>query len=146
MVGSISDYYSVIETPMDFFTMRKKVDANEYKQLEDLRNDLKLIVENAMSYNKPNTVYYLAAQKLQFIAKYYFSETYLEYLRYHLPFGNEIPYEQTGLKPKIATRNVYQPAAAQKDSKIGALRNAIADNTDAKFILRHTNAQRRVRD
>lgn len=135
------DYYNVIETPMDFSTMRKKVDANEYENIEALRKDVQLIVENAMSYNKPSTVYYLAAQKLQVIARHYFSDAYLEYLRYHLPFGNEVPPELMGLKPK-PTRSVA--ATTPKDTKIGALRNAIADHTDAKFILRHTNAQRRV--
>ncbi|KAI6178399.1 Bromodomain protein [Aphelenchoides besseyi] len=123
------DYYKIIDKPMDFSAMRRKVDNNEYKHIEEMRTDVQLIGENAMSYNKPNTVYYLAAQKLLTVAKYYFSEAYLEYLRYALPFGNEVPHEILGLQPKVPIRS---SGANRRDAKLESLRNAINDKADAK--------------
>ncbi|KAI6203087.1 hypothetical protein M3Y94_00516100 [Aphelenchoides besseyi] len=125
---------------MDFSAMRRKVDNNEYKHIEEMRTDVQLIGENAMSYNKPNTVYYLAAQKLLTVAKYYFSEAYLEYLRYALPFGNEVPHEILGLKPKVPIRS---NGAHRRDAKLESLRNAINDKADAKSVLKQSNSSHR---
>jgi hypothetical protein len=127
---------------MDFATMRKKVDGNEYLNIEELKKDMNLVVENAMSYNKPNTVYYLAAQKLQSVMKYYFGENYLEYLRYTLPFGSEIPHEIMGLKPKVPIRTVAP--TSKRDPKIESLRAAITDKVDAKTVLKQNSATNRV--
>ncbi|KAE9549864.1 hypothetical protein FO519_006917 [Halicephalobus sp. NKZ332] len=94
------DYAQVIAQPMDFFTMQKKVNEGQYTKLEEVKNDVNLICENAMKYNDFHTVYHLAAQKLQVIAKYYFSDDYLEYIKYTLPFGKEVSREQLGLPEK----------------------------------------------
>ncbi|KAI6241214.1 Bromodomain protein [Aphelenchoides fujianensis] len=135
------DYFKIINTPMDFSAMQKKLDRDEYASIEDLRKDVQLIAENAMAYNKPNTVYYLAAQKLLAVAKYYFSEAFLEYLRYHLPYGNEIPHEVLGLKPKVAVRSTAH--VHKRDPKLEALRNAISDKADPKALLSQADAAHR---
>lgn len=122
---------------MDFSTMRKKVDSNEYRSIEDLKKDINLIADNAMSYNKPNTVYYLAAQKLTTLIKFYFSEPHLEYLRYSLPFGNEIPHELMSLKPKAPIRSVV--STMKRDSKSDSIRAAIFDKVDAKTVLKQNS-------
>jgi hypothetical protein len=127
---------------MDFSTMRKKVDTNEYANIEELKTDVSLVADNAMAYNKPNTIYYLAAQKLQPVIRYYFSEQYLEYLRYTLPFGNEIPHEQMGLKPKVSIRSVA--SSNKKDPKIEQLKSAISDKSDLKTVLKQNSTANRV--
>jgi hypothetical protein len=131
-------YFSV-----DFSTMRKKVDLDEYKHIDDLKKDVVLIGDNCMAYNKPNTVYYLAAQKLKMITGYYFSESYLEYVRYMLPFGNQVPHDLLGLKPKAPIRTVA--SSAKKDPKAENLKAAICDKIDAKTVLKQTSSTLRGR-
>ncbi|CAF3732460.1 unnamed protein product [Rotaria socialis] len=57
-------YSQVITRPMDFFTMRKKINQDEYLNILEFRTDFELLCENAMKYNRPETVYHQAAKKL----------------------------------------------------------------------------------
>ncbi|XP_066510087.1 bromodomain-containing protein 7-like isoform X2 [Hoplias malabaricus] len=57
-------YSLIIKRPMDFSTMKEKVKRDCYQSLEELKMDFKLMCENAMVYNKPETIYYKAAKKL----------------------------------------------------------------------------------
>uniref|UniRef100_A0A671LNP8 Bromodomain-containing protein 9 n=1 Tax=Sinocyclocheilus anshuiensis TaxID=1608454 RepID=A0A671LNP8_9TELE len=57
-------YSMIIKHPMDFSTMKDKIDANEYKTITEFKADFKLMCDNAMVYNRPETVYYKAAKKL----------------------------------------------------------------------------------
>uniref|UniRef100_A0A914Y637 Bromo domain-containing protein n=1 Tax=Panagrolaimus superbus TaxID=310955 RepID=A0A914Y637_9BILA len=94
------DYHQIITSPMNFLTIRQKLSANDYTKLEELKFDVILICENAMLYNNPHTIYHVAAQKLLAVTKYYFSEDYLEYLRYTLPFGKDLERQILGLPEK----------------------------------------------
>ena len=85
---------------MDFFTIRKKLDNNEYTNLVEFRADAQKICENAMEYNNPHTIFYIAAQKMSNVVKYYLGEEYLEYLRYSLPFGKDVERSVLGLPEK----------------------------------------------
>ncbi|XP_062842077.1 bromodomain-containing protein 9 isoform X2 [Trichomycterus rosablanca] len=57
-------YSMIIKHPMDFSTMKEKIDMNEYKTVTEFKADFKLMCDNAMVYNRPETVYYKAAKKL----------------------------------------------------------------------------------
>uniref|UniRef100_W5LHU2 Bromodomain containing 7 n=1 Tax=Astyanax mexicanus TaxID=7994 RepID=W5LHU2_ASTMX len=57
-------YSLIIKRPMDFSTMKEKVKRGLYHSLEELKVDFKTMCENAMIYNKPETIYYKAAKKL----------------------------------------------------------------------------------
>ncbi|XP_023680045.1 bromodomain-containing protein 9 isoform X2 [Paramormyrops kingsleyae] len=57
-------YSMIIKHPMDFSTMKDKIATNEYKTVTEFKADFKLMCENAMVYNRPETVYYKAAKKL----------------------------------------------------------------------------------
>jgi hypothetical protein len=54
----VPDYYEVIKEPMDFGTMRKKINKGVYVTLNLFEKDILLICSNAMRYNAPDTVYY----------------------------------------------------------------------------------------
>ncbi|KAG9154235.1 hypothetical protein Leryth_000692 [Lithospermum erythrorhizon] len=56
--NELPDYHEIVEQPMDFGTLRKKLDGRAYKNLEELEADILLICSNAMQYNAPDTVYY----------------------------------------------------------------------------------------
>ncbi|KAL0985471.1 hypothetical protein UPYG_G00157310 [Umbra pygmaea] len=57
-------YSMIIKHPMDFSTMKDKIKANEYNTVTEFKADFKLMCDNAMVYNRPETVYYKAAKKL----------------------------------------------------------------------------------
>ncbi|XP_018321619.1 bromodomain-containing protein 7 isoform X2 [Agrilus planipennis] len=57
-------YSAIISQPMDFNTMRQKIDENHYLTLQDFIADFKLVCNNAMQYNHVETIYYKAAKKL----------------------------------------------------------------------------------
>ncbi|MEQ2233303.1 Bromodomain-containing protein 9 [Ilyodon furcidens] len=57
-------YSSIIKHPMDFSTMKDKIRSNEYNTVTEFKADFKLMCDNAMVYNRPETVYYKAAKKL----------------------------------------------------------------------------------
>uniref|UniRef100_A0A8B9TYZ9 Bromodomain containing 7 n=1 Tax=Anas zonorhyncha TaxID=75864 RepID=A0A8B9TYZ9_9AVES len=57
-------YSMIIKNPMDFSTMKEKIKNNGYQSIEELKENFKLMCTNAMTYNKPDTIYYKAAKKL----------------------------------------------------------------------------------
>lgn len=57
-------YSSIISEPMDFLSIRQKVDENEYSTLHEFSDDFRLMCENAIKYNHVETVYHKAAKKL----------------------------------------------------------------------------------
>ncbi|MEQ2254510.1 hypothetical protein ILYODFUR_004495 [Ilyodon furcidens] len=57
-------YSSIIKRPMDFSTMKDKVKKECYRSLDELKVDFRVMCENAMIYNKPETIYHKAARKL----------------------------------------------------------------------------------
>lgn len=74
----VPDYTLIIKTPMDFSTITSKVEDFQYKTFEQFevsyllgnvyllnQEDVDLIASNALTYNRPETVYAKAAQKLR---------------------------------------------------------------------------------
>uniref|UniRef100_A0A672Z4J9 Bromodomain-containing protein 9 n=1 Tax=Sphaeramia orbicularis TaxID=375764 RepID=A0A672Z4J9_9TELE len=57
-------YSMIIKHPMDFSTMKDRIRNNEYNTVTEFKADFKLMCDNAMVYNRPETVYYKAAKKL----------------------------------------------------------------------------------
>lgn len=57
-------YSSIITKPMDFSTMRQKIEDNDYTTLVEFSEDFKLMCENAIRYNHVETVYHKAAKRL----------------------------------------------------------------------------------
>uniref|UniRef100_UPI0037E9B921 bromodomain-containing protein 1-like isoform X1 n=1 Tax=Semicossyphus pulcher TaxID=241346 RepID=UPI0037E9B921 len=64
-VKEVPDYLDHIKNPMDFSTMRKRIDGHDYRSLEDFEGDFNLIIANCMSYNAKDTFFYKAAQRMQ---------------------------------------------------------------------------------
>lgn len=57
-------YSSIISEPMDFLSIRQKVDDNEYTTLHEFADDFRLMCDNAIKYNHVETVYHKAAKRL----------------------------------------------------------------------------------
>ncbi|XP_015268577.1 PREDICTED: bromodomain-containing protein 1 isoform X10 [Gekko japonicus] len=61
----VPDYLDHIKHPMDFSTMRKRLDAQGYKNLTEFEEDFNLIIDNCMKYNAKDTIFYRAAVRLR---------------------------------------------------------------------------------
>ncbi|XP_022744065.1 uncharacterized protein LOC111295001 [Durio zibethinus] len=65
----LPDYHEVIEDPMDFGTIRKKLASSTYANLEQFEKDVFLICSNAMQYNASDTIYFRQARSIQELAR-----------------------------------------------------------------------------
>uniref|UniRef100_A0A1J3H705 Bromodomain and PHD finger-containing protein 3 n=1 Tax=Noccaea caerulescens TaxID=107243 RepID=A0A1J3H705_NOCCA len=65
----LPDYHDIITNPMDFSTLRKKLESGAYTSLEQFEQDVFLICTNAMEYNSADTVYFRQARAMLEIAK-----------------------------------------------------------------------------
>ncbi|XP_071385358.1 bromodomain-containing protein 7 isoform X1 [Centroberyx affinis] len=79
-------YSSIIKRPMDFSTMKDRVKKECYQSLEELKVDFRIMCENAMIYNKPETIYHKAARKLLHSGMKILSPERLQSLRQSIDF------------------------------------------------------------
>jgi bromodomain-containing protein 4 len=61
----IPDYLDIIETPMDFGTIKKRLDENYYITSEECINDIEIVFSNCYQYNKSHTDVYVMAIDVQ---------------------------------------------------------------------------------
>jgi len=61
----VTDYAKIIKEPMDFKTMRERLDKSYYKTKEMFYNDFMLIVLNCRTYNDPSTTYCRCADSIE---------------------------------------------------------------------------------
>lgn len=104
-------YSSIISTPMDFSTMRQKIDNNEYPTLSDFKVDVKLLCDNCMTYNRPDTVYYKTAKKMLHVALKMMTKEKLLPLRHTLPYMAEITRDELGFDLGITSDDCVSPEA-----------------------------------
>lgn len=61
----LPDYSSVISNPMDFSTMREKIDGHAYRMFDDFEADFQLIINNCLTFNAKHSLYYKAALRIR---------------------------------------------------------------------------------
>ncbi|KAK7871043.1 hypothetical protein R5R35_014104 [Gryllus longicercus] len=91
-------YSQIISQPMDFSTMKQKIDDGAYSCLGDFIDDFKLMCNNAMVYNHPETIYYKAAKKLLHVGLKFMSADKLKPLRSVLPYLCELTRAELGFE------------------------------------------------
>uniref|UniRef100_A0A674BEL3 Bromodomain containing 7 n=1 Tax=Salmo trutta TaxID=8032 RepID=A0A674BEL3_SALTR len=79
-------YSTIIKRPMDFGAMKEKVKNEYYESPEELKVDFRIMCENAMIYNKPETIYHKAARKLLLSGMKILRPERLESLRQSIEF------------------------------------------------------------
>uniref|UniRef100_A0A8D3BMM7 Bromodomain-containing protein 9 n=1 Tax=Scophthalmus maximus TaxID=52904 RepID=A0A8D3BMM7_SCOMX len=87
-------YSMIIKHPMDFSTMKDKIGDNEYNTVTEFKADFKLMCDNAMVYNRPETVYYKAAKKLLHTGFKMMSKERLLALKRSMSFMQEMDFTQ----------------------------------------------------
>ncbi|CAH0713802.1 unnamed protein product, partial [Brenthis ino] len=61
----VPDYSTIVKHPMDLSTMGKKLDRGAYKTIDDVEADFQLMIENCLTYNNKDTVFYKAGIKMR---------------------------------------------------------------------------------
>ncbi|XP_048353070.1 bromodomain and PHD finger-containing protein 3 isoform X5 [Sphaerodactylus townsendi] len=64
-LSEVPDYLEFISKPMDFSTMRQKLESHQYGTLDEFEEDFNLIVTNCMRYNSKDTIFHRAAVRLR---------------------------------------------------------------------------------
>ncbi|MCI4390164.1 hypothetical protein PGIGA_G00119460 [Pangasianodon gigas] len=64
-LSEVPDYLEFVSEPMDFSTMREKLEAHKYSSVADLEADFNLMVSNCLRYNSSDTVFHKAAMQLK---------------------------------------------------------------------------------
>merc|ERR1719382_1554852 len=57
----LTDYMKVIQTPMDLGTIQKKLERSQYLSSEDFANDVRLVWQNAITYNHATSMFGVVA-------------------------------------------------------------------------------------
>ncbi|KAJ3042135.1 hypothetical protein HK097_002108 [Rhizophlyctis rosea] len=74
----VAGYHDVIKEPMDFGTVRKKVEGRSYGRVEDVERDLRKVFENCFEFNRPGEPVYNWGQSVEKLFKLYWSEARFE--------------------------------------------------------------------
>lgn len=61
----VPDYLEFVSQPMDFSTMRSKLEGHAYCSVSDLERDFDLVVSNCLKYNSKDTLFHKAALQLR---------------------------------------------------------------------------------
>lgn len=61
----VPDYLEFISQPMDFSTMRTKLEGHAYCSISDLEKDFDLVISNCLKYNSKDTMFHKAALQLR---------------------------------------------------------------------------------
>ncbi|TXG49572.1 hypothetical protein EZV62_025447 [Acer yangbiense] len=110
----LDDYYEVIDKPMDFSTVKKQMEAKEYKNVREICTDVRLIFKNAMEYNDERSDVHIMAKTL--LAK--FEEKWLQLLP---KVTEEVIYDHAILYTGACwdeTRREEEEAEAQLDMQL----------------------------
>ncbi|KAL6999273.1 hypothetical protein U1Q18_000435, partial [Sarracenia purpurea var. burkii] len=111
----LPDYHDVIEHPMDFSTVRKKLASESYSTLEQFESDVFLICTNAMQYNAPDTIYHKQAHSMQELAK-----KKLQRLRDAECSEKELNSEQITRTNSLAKKQIKKPMGRTAQEPVGS--------------------------
>ncbi|XP_004516284.1 transcription factor GTE8-like isoform X2 [Cicer arietinum] len=62
---NLPDYFTIIKHPMDFGTIKSKIDTGAYSDPLEFASDVRLTFSNAMTYNPPGNDVYIMADTLK---------------------------------------------------------------------------------
>jgi len=61
---NLPDYNRIIKKPMDLGTVKARLHAVAYNNRDEVAEDIRLVFDNAMTYNPPNNFVHISAKKL----------------------------------------------------------------------------------
>ncbi|XP_055375553.1 bromodomain-containing protein 7 [Condylostylus longicornis] len=118
-------YSSIIDQPMDFLTMRQKIENNEYSTLLEFTEDFRLMCENAIRYNHVETVYHKAAKKLLHVGlKILHPESLMRSLKPASGYMRELTAKELGFEFRYGEDNTLVIDSADECASTGADENS----------------------
>ncbi|KAF5379335.1 hypothetical protein D9757_007638 [Collybiopsis confluens] len=60
----VPDYFDVVARPMCWSVIDAKLDRHEYWEIKSFKDDIQLVLDNAMLYNKAGTTFHKTAQRI----------------------------------------------------------------------------------
>ncbi|OBZ79208.1 Chromatin structure-remodeling complex subunit snf21 [Grifola frondosa] len=69
------DYYQLIEQPIALSTIRKRINGNQYKSVLEFRDDMRLMFNNARTYNQEGSYVYMNADEMEKVFNAVFERT-----------------------------------------------------------------------
>ncbi|XP_048762024.1 bromodomain-containing protein 7-like [Ostrea edulis] len=141
-------YSSIILNPMDLSTMMSKIESHQYRNVLEYKKDFVLMCNNAMTYNRPETIYYREAKRLLSVGMKLMSKEKLINMKRTLPFlasmtyaelGVEEPDETTALMEAIVEEERQEKERAKEREELGRF-EAIPDNLSPEEILAQARA------
>ncbi|CDU19665.1 hypothetical protein YYC_05795 [Plasmodium yoelii 17X] len=88
-VQYVPDYLNIIKEPMDFTTMKQKIQNFKYNTYEEFERDIFLIINNCYTYNDKTTIYHKIAESLEAYYRKLSVKMYRKYMNIHLLYHNE---------------------------------------------------------
>ncbi|THH11516.1 hypothetical protein EW146_g8014 [Bondarzewia mesenterica] len=61
----VPDYFEIIKNPIHWTAIEEKLHGHEYCDVQTFKDDINLVLDNAILYNKPGTAYSKAAQRIK---------------------------------------------------------------------------------
>ncbi|XP_052816064.1 bromodomain-containing protein 7-like [Mya arenaria] len=141
-------YSSIIPEPMDFSTMLSKIENDLYDSIMDYKNDYVLMCNNAMTYNRPETIYYKEAKRLLQTGIKMMSKEKLLSMRRSLGFMSSMTMEELGINQEDTTGAVVEELNAKEKEYEITVKNrdnigrfeAFPDNLTSDQILMQAQA------
>ncbi|KAF7431134.1 nuA3 HAT complex component nto1 [Pleurotus ostreatus] len=67
--NDVPDYFDVVKEPMCWSMIDAKLDRHEYLDVQRFKDDIDLVLSNAILYNKPGTAFYKTATRIRASAR-----------------------------------------------------------------------------
>lgn len=135
-------YSQIITNPMDFSTIKQKIDDNNYQNLNEFIDDFKLMCNNATTYNHPDTIYYKAAKKLLHVGLKMVTPEKLRQLRPVLTYMHDISKEELGFELGVEDPN--NPDVLVTEEQIEREREQEERNEEAEELRKENQRKMRL--
>ncbi|XP_053985276.1 bromodomain-containing protein 7 isoform X2 [Hylaeus volcanicus] len=143
VTDSIAPGYSqIITNPMDFSTIKQKIDDNSYQNLNEFVDDFKLMCDNATTYNHPDTIYFKAAKKLLHVGLKMVTPEKLRQLRPVLTYMQDISKEELGFELGVEDPN--NPDIPVTEEQIEREREQEERNEEAEELRKENQRKMRL--
>ncbi|XP_060077023.1 bromodomain-containing protein 7-like [Ylistrum balloti] len=141
-------YSLIILSPMDFSTMLAKINTFKYRNVMEYKKDFVLMCNNAMTYNRPETIYYKEAKKLLHIGIKMMSKEKLLFMKRTIPFLASLRNEELGIDEPDETKEVIEAIQEEERQEKKRLKaregigryEALPDNLTPEEILAQAKA------
>lgn len=135
-------YSQIISNPMDFSTIKQKIDDNNYQNLKEFTDDFKLMCDNATTYNHPDTIYYKAAKKLLHVGFKMVTHEKLRQLRPVLTYMQDLTPEELGFE--LGAEDPNNPHVLVTEEQIEQEREQEERNEEAEELRKEARRKMRL--